>query len=408
MPQSSISVVGLGADGPSGLGSRALDLVNQATILCGGERHLDYFADHPARRFVVKSNLRELATILEAERQSGRPVVLASGDPGCFGLVAFLRARFGREALEVVPNVSSFQLAFARLGEPWHDAHLLSAHGRPLGPVVREALHSPKFAVLTDSTNTPAAVAAALLDAGLPDAPAWVLENLGASNERLTATSLAKLEGQSFDPLNVLVVLRDSVPPRRYVFARPETDYLHSRGLITKAEVRAVSLGKLRLAETDLVWDVGAGCGSVGIEAAALAWRGTVWAVERNPEQIDHIRANVTRHRVVNLEIVAGSAPDALGDLPDPDAVFVGGAGPELRAVLAVSRDRLRPGGRFVLNAATFETAGTTLDFLRASGWPADLTQISAARGADLLGHTRLAALNPVFVIAATKPAEAR
>src|SRR5439155_9958021 len=169
----------------------------------------------------------------------------------------------------IVPNVSAVQLAFARLGLLWHDAVLLSAHGRPLDSILPAALLAPKAAILTDEHNSPSVVARALLAAGDEDAPADVFEHLGGPLERHTAGRLSDLIGQRFDPLNLLVV-RHSRPPRPWPLGLPESAFVHSAGLITKAEVRAVTLAKLRLHEQATVWDVGAGCGSVAVEISAL------------------------------------------------------------------------------------------------------------------------------------------
>jgi precorrin-6Y C5,15-methyltransferase (decarboxylating) len=400
-----VLVLGIGDDGPAGLSAAAREAVAAATLLCGGERHLAFFPDHPAERFVVRANLDALVDRLAGCEPAERPVVLASGDPCYFGIAPYLAARLGRDRVRVEPHVSSVQLAFARLAVGWQDAVVLSAHGRPLAPLLPRALAASKVAFLTDERNTPAAIAGALLAAGRPDCEAHVFEHLGSAAERHTACRLADLPGQAFAALNMLVLLHDgAVPAPRAGFGLPEVEYAHRDGQITKAEVRAVSLSKLRLRPGATVWDVGAGCGSLSLEAAALVPGGQVYAVERDAMQLALLRANAAKYPDEALAIVAGGAPEALAALPDPDAVFLGGSGGRLTDLCACIAARLRPDGRLVANFATLEHLSEATEWLRAAGWEREVVHLSVARGADVAGLTRLAPLPPVFVVSAWRP----
>jgi precorrin-6Y C5,15-methyltransferase (decarboxylating) len=397
-------VVGIGDDGPAGLAPAVLSRVTAATLLCGGERHLAFFSPHPAERFIVRANLDALVQRLTNLRPDERAVVLASGDPCFFGIAPYLTARLGLHRVVVCPHVSSLQLAFARLGMSWHDATILSAHGRPLPPLVPRALAAHKLAFLTDERNTPAAIASALLAAGFDDCRAHIFEHLGGAAERHTACALSDVPLHRFAPLNVLVVLRQ--PSAQIIpvgFGLAESDYAHRDGQITKAEVRAVSLSKLRLRPGAILWDIGAGCGSVALEAATLAPGGQIYAIERDPRQVPYLRANASYRAGSSLAIVVGEAPEILADLPDPDAVFLGGSGSRLIAVLAAVAKRLRPGGRLVANFATLEHVVEARSWLRAGRWQDELVQVSVARGVDLAGLTRLEPLHPVFVLSAWK-----
>src|SRR5262249_37488844 len=254
--------------------------------------------------------------------------------------------------------------------------------------------------------NTPATIATALLDAGHPDCAAHVFEHLGGAAERHTACRLAELPGQAFAALNVLVLLRpDAIQRARAGFGLPESCYAHRGGQITKAEVRAVSLSKLRLFPGAIVWDVGAGCGSVSVEAAGLSVGGRVYAVERDPVQLALLEENVARAATA-VVVVPGDAPRALAGLPDPDGVFLGGSGGQLAALLACATNRLRPGGRVVSNFATLEHLGEALRYLRGRGWTCETVQLTVARGSEVAGLTRLAALHPVFILAAWRSPE--
>jgi precorrin-6Y C5,15-methyltransferase (decarboxylating) len=308
--------------------------------------------------------------------------------------------------MRVEPHVSSIQLAFARLAVAWQDAAVLSAHGRPLAPLIARALATPKVAFLTDERNTPAAIAEALLAAGSGNCAAHVFEHLGGEAEQHTACGLADLPGREFSPLNVLVLLRDSaITPLARGFGLPESAYAHRDGQITKAEVRAVSLSKLRLRPLDTVWDIGAGCGSLSLEAAALVPGGQVYAIERDRAQLALLRTNAAAHAAPGFTILSGDAPEALSGLPEPAAVFLGGSGGRLTDILSYVTERLRVDGRLVANFATLEHLNAAIGWLRASDWDHEVVQLSVARGADVAGLTRLAPLPPVFVLTAWRHA---
>lgn len=395
-----VLVVGIGDDGPSSLTATTLAQVEAADLLVGGRRHLTLFPDHPAERLTIIGDIAALMDRLDVEAESRRVVVLASGDPCFYGIGPMLAKRLGPERVEIVPGVSAVALAFARLGLSWQDAMVVSAHGRPLGAAVRTARAARKLAILTDDQNTPAAVARALLAAGSDDAPAWVFEHLGGDAERSVKGRLSEIAEQEFAPLNVLVVPWVIWPDPSRRFGRPEECYAHARSMITKPEVRAISLSKLCLKPDDVLWDVGAGSGSLGIEAAGLIPNLSVVAVERSTEQIELLRLNLEHHGARGaVQVVQGEAPDALADLPTPDAVFVGGTGGHLTDILSCCFDALPPGGRVVANLVTLERVAEVLGWAHAHALPTELVQVSVSRGVDIQGLTRLEAQNPVFVV---------
>jgi precorrin-6Y C5,15-methyltransferase (decarboxylating) len=372
--------------------------------------------------------LGDLGAALDAIAAAAGPVcVLASGDPGFFGIVRALAARFGPGALDVRPAPSSVSLAFARLGLPWDDAVVVSAHGRPLADAARVAAGAPKAAVLVSPESPPEALGKELLACGAdPATQVAVCTRLGLDGERVSRTDLAGLAAGTWDPLSVVVLLRDAAPgggpalawaaaagagggPARVPAATPggtapapgtagaaggdgplplglpEERYAHRGGMITKAEVRAVVLAKLALPATGVLWDVGAGSGSVALEAAALRPGLAVFAVDRDAT---HLRANAAGSRVA---VVEGEAPAALGALPDPDRAFVGGGG---LGVLEAVAARLRPGGRIVATYAALDRA------VAAARRLGSLVQVAVSRGEPLPdGSLRLAAENPVFVV---------
>jgi precorrin-6Y C5,15-methyltransferase (decarboxylating) len=386
-----IAVVGLGGDGLCGLSSDARQAVERAFLIVGGRRHLRALdGSRSARTVPLTADLD--AALDEIATESGPVCVLASGDPGFFGIVRPLADRFGMDRLEVYPAPSAVALAFARMGMAWDDAVVISAHGRPLAAAARTAASHPKVAVLVSPSCPPEALGHCLLDLGVVDRRVAVCARLGAADERVDVVDLPTLAGGRWDPLSVVLVLADPPPTSAPVLAwgLPDAAFDHRDGMITRAEVRAVALGKLALPPGGVLWDIGAGSGSVAVECARLCPSLRVLAVEEQPADARRITENADRHGVT-VEVVTGRAPDVLAGLPDPDRVFVGGGG---HAVLRAVMDRLRPGGRVVATYAALDRAVSAADCLGA------LVQIGVSRGRRLPdGGLRLAAENPVFVV---------
>ncbi|HLM16967.1 MAG TPA: precorrin-6y C5,15-methyltransferase (decarboxylating) subunit CbiE, partial [Acidimicrobiia bacterium] len=325
-----------------------------------------------------------------------RVCVLASGDPGFFGIVRLLGMRVGTDNLVVHPAPSSVSLAFARLGWSWDDALVVSAHGRPLAEAIASVLRAPKAAVLTSPDNPPEAIGAALLACGSSPRSTAVLTRIGEVDEAVFEGDLDALAAGSFDPMSV-VVLRDPVVTTSgpsVTWGRDESDFEHRNGMITKAEVRSVVLAKLALPRAGVLWDLGAGSGSVGIEAARLCPGLRVFAVERDAESVARIQTNAATHGV-SIDVVHGDVAEVLGTLPDPDRVFVGGGGLD---GLDASLTRLRAGGGVV---ATFALVDRAVLAWRRLG---NLIQLSVARGTAAGDGVRLQPQNPVFVCWGPEP----
>jgi precorrin-6Y C5,15-methyltransferase (decarboxylating) len=390
-------VVGLNAGGAGSLPAALLERIAAADLLAGGQRHLSYFPDFQGERLTIGANVEAVAERLQqalALRQQG--VVLASGDPLCYGIGASLRRYFPAETLEVIPAPSAFQLAFAALAEPWHEAALLSAHARPLAEVVAGVLAAPKAAILTDNYHTPATVAGALLEAGLlPGTLCAICENLGGPTQRLIRTCLAEVERQTYAPLNVFVVWPQPTPAPPRPPGLPDEAFSTSAGQITKREIRLLSLAELALGPGQVMWDIGAGSGSVGVEAARQQPTAAVYAIEKRAEMTGHIRENLHRFPVSNFHLTEGVAPAGLAAWPRPDAVFIGGSGGQLGEIIDFARERLKPEGRLVINLATLESLQT----VRAQLPAAQVSQVQINRGVPILKMLRFEALNPVFIV---------
>ena len=372
------------------LGKDAARALEGADLLVGGARHLDLVAPGAGRRrLTITGDIG--AALDQVAAESGRVCVLASGDPGFFGIVRALAERFPPPLIEVHPAPSSVSLAFARLGLPWDDAVVVSAHGRPLAEAVRRAATAPKAAVLTAPDARADDVGRELLRLGARHRRVAVCSRLGEGGEAVVETDLAGLAAGAWDSLSVVVLLDGPpvAPAPVVAWGLPDGRYDHREGMVTKAEVRAVALGKLSLPAAGVLWDVGAGSGSVSVECARLAPGLRVVAVERRPDDAARARANAASAGVA-VEVVEGEAPGCLEPLPDPDRVFVGGGG---LACLDAALARLRPGGRVVATYAALDRAAAAFDRL------GHLVELGVSRGRPLPGGgVRLAAENPVFV----------
>jgi len=409
-----VQIIGLGDDGVASLPLSSMQRMQEAELLFGGERHLSFFPSHPAQKIPIKSNLKEVAEMLKANLGKKRMVVLASGDPNFYGIAKYLIGCLGKEAVEIIPGVSAMQLAFARIGESWEDAVLASCHARPIEGIIELVRRSRKIGLFTDDKNTPAMIARSLRERGIENCIAAVCENLGGTDERITWSDLDRLVHGEFLPLNVLILLRE-LPGEvlkeggkevEWTFGRPEEAFAHRKpklGLITKSEVRVISLAKMSLKSSSVVWDIGAGSGSVSIESALMAARGKIYAVEKNEEDIALIRENIERFKTGNVEVLHSKAPAGLETLPDPDAVFIGGSGSQMSDILEICWKRLREGGHVVINLATIENLAEAYLFFRQRGIRPEVTLLQVGRGSEILDLTRFDALNPVFILHAGK-----
>jgi len=407
-----IHILGLSARGAAALTSRQLDLIVRADALAGGRRHLAYFPDFSGRKLAITGKLEGwIQAMGELHAAGKRIVVLASGDPLFYGIGKRLIASFPPEQLIFHPAPTAIQLAFAALKEPWEDAVILSAHSGDIAPLIPRILTAAKAAILTNrAENTPDVVARALLAAGLPaETPAAVCENLGGAEERIVRGTLAEIATATFAPLNVFVVWPTTAKAAasdtgraelRRAWGQPDDAFATHNQLITKREVRLLALAELALSPGNALWDIGAGSGAVGIEAARAQPSARVYAVEKRERLIPVIQENLRRFPAPNYRLVHGLAPDACAAWPDPDAVFIGGSGGRMDALLDLVQRRLRPEGRLVITLATLESIPPILQRLP----DARLVQVVINRGAPLLDKTRLQPLNPVFMIVWERP----
>ena len=411
-----IEVVGIGLDGWVGLTTKVQEIIKQATILIGSSRHLSYFESHPAQRIILNNLQQNLDDIAQLINTESRIVILTSGDPLFFGLGRLLLEKFPQEKLNFYPHVSSIQLAFNKVKIPWQDAKIISLHGRN-GDEFSKALKqgTDKIAILTDSNYHPAAIAQIYLSLDIPvNYSFFVCENLGDSTEKITRFSgtevaeLAKLEQDSFAALNLVILIRESLgkDPEYYqklpLLGIPDAAFCSFRdrpSLITKKEVRAVILGQLALQPNQIVWDIGAGTGSVSIEIARLCPSSTIFAVEKTAIGVSLIEKNYQNFQVQNISVISGKAPENLNGLPAPNRIFIGGSGGDLTFILDTCREKLLPQGIIVIALATIENFHEALDWIKRNNWQYNLLQLQISRSTSVGQLTRFSPLNPVTII---------
>jgi len=390
---SAITVVGIGADGWAGLDERRREAVLGAEVLLGGRRHLGLVpAVEGQERAAWPSPLADGLPGLLAAYAGRRVVALASGDPLVSGIGGTLVRLLGPERVRVLPAVSSVALARAAMGWPADTCAVVTVVGRDAYAVLREVAPGRRLLVLSSDERTPAEVGRRLVEAGYAGSTLTALGDLGAPQgaraepgveARVVATAGAWAAGEAEAPrLHVLAVEVADAPavPLGWVAGLPDAAYEHD-GQLTKRDLRASALARLAPTPGELLWDVGAGAGSVGIEWMRAHPSCRTVAVEADPERAERVRRNARRLGVPALEVVTGRAPDALAGLATPDAVFVGG-GATRPGVLEACLDALRPGGRLVVHGVTLETEAVLAAAYHAHG--GELTRISVEQTAPV------------------------
>jgi precorrin-6Y C5,15-methyltransferase (decarboxylating) len=378
-----LTVVGIGEDGVAGLGDEAKRAIADAEFVFGGKRHLDLM------RSLVRGEARQWPTpfdagMTEVAALAGRAVcVLASGDPFLHGVGVTLARKIPIAEMRVIPAPSSFSLATSRLAWALQDIETVSLHGRPLD-LIRPLLHpGTRILALTSDSAAPAAIAGLLTDLGFGPSRFTVLEALGGENEAIRTTRADTLQIENINPLNVLAIEVESAPQARILplTAGMADDLFEHDGQITKREVRALTLSALAPRRGELLWDIGAGSGSIGIEWMLAHPSLRAVAIETDAERAARIGRNAASCGVPGLTVIHGAAPQALTGLETPDAVFIGGGGSDA-GVLDAAIAALRPGGRLVVNAVTLEMEALLI--ARHAVLGGDLTRIALSRVASI------------------------
>ncbi len=413
-----VTIIGAGPGNPDLLSRAALDAIDIADVVIGAHRALVGIDVPPD---VVRCELVKTADIVAALTDAAswqRAVVVMTGDVGLFsGARRLVEALSGDAQVDVrvVPGISSASYLAARLARPWQDWRFASAHGVACD-IVAEAERAGELFLATSGGEDPSRLSGELVQAGFGDARVTVAERLSYPDERITCATASEIAGQTFDDLNVMLIefaggagspagsSASRAASSRWPYASsgiPDELFIRGDVPMTKQEVRAVALAKLRLTATDTVWDVGAGTGSVSIEAALVARAGSVWAVERNAAGVRLIRENADAFGCGNVHAVPGVAPEALAKLPVPDAVFVGGSAGELPSIVEAALEK-NSQVRLCVPCVTVETLTEACALLSGSRFKGfEACQVSAARAEAVGSHHLMKAQNPVFLVSA-------
>lgn len=413
-----VTIIGAGPGNPDLLSRAALDAIDIADVVIGAHRALAGIDVSPD---VVRCELVKTADIVAALTDAAswqRAVVVMTGDVGLFsGARRLVEALSGNAQVDVrvIPGISSASYLAARLARPWQDWRFASAHGVACD-IVAEAERAGELFLVTSGGEDPSRLSGELVQAGFGDARVTVAERLSYPDERITCATASEIAGQTFDDLNVMLIdfaggagspvgsSASRAASSRWPYASsgiPDELFIRGDVPMTKQEVRAVALAKLRLAATDTVWDVGAGTGSVSIEAALVARAGSVWAVERNATGVRLIRENADAFGCGNVHAVPGVAPEALAKLPVPDAVFVGGSAGELPSIVEAALEK-NSQVRLCVPCVTVETLTEACALLSGSRFKGfEACQVSAARAEAVGSHHLMKAQNPVFLVSA-------
>ncbi len=417
-------IIGVLDNGVHGLTSATLNTIQSADLVIGATRTLSLFSDQlkNAEKKDLTAHLKDLpvwiSAALEAKQQV---VVLATGDPLCHGIASYLYKKLAANQLEIIPNISSIQLAFAQIGLSWQDAKIVSVHSKDASewtkgagpehgfyPLLQALFNSDKLAVLTGPENSPDRIARMMLIENIADQfEISVAENLLCDDEKVIhGESVAYIAEQSFNGNDIVILTRKQPNQSHILFGLQDSDF-HQRkpdkGLITKREVRAISLARMQLKPDSIVWDIGAGSGSVGLEAARLCHQGYVYAVEKNSADFEIAGKNADQLAVYNYQLINNKAPLGLEDWPTPDAIFVGGTGGELADLIHLCLNRLSPEGWLVMNFVTIENLTTAIETLKNLDANWDMTQLQASRSQPILHMHRMQAENPVWVVSAQR-----
>lgn len=344
---------------------------------------------------------------IEKKLKLGNVAVLATGDPLFFGIGGKLIGRFGQDRVKVYPSLSVMQIAFSRFKLNWDDAIFFSLHGRKIDRLFSALMQGTKIFLFTDGKNSPDHIAEKIIgrlgNEKAMEYEGYIAENIGSENERLTKGLLRDIRQKSFSNLNVMIIRKRVEQKRKdIIFGLSEEEIQHSRGLITKNEIRAITLHQLRLVDQGIIWDIGAGSGSISIELARLFPNLSVYSIEKEFEQIENIKKNRQKFNCWNLNIIEGVAPEALSGLPDPDRIFVGGSGGNLLTILKATTMRLKSDGRLVVNCVLDKTFEMSANYLNSHGFRVSVSEVRVKRYQYPV--YKKMNLNPIRIVAADLP----
>jgi precorrin-6Y C5,15-methyltransferase (decarboxylating) len=393
----------VGLSHPGEVTRETADLFLKAKVLAGPTRLLGFFPDFKGRLIPLTKGLTAWLQEIKEASENGLTVVLASGDPNFYGVAERLLKVLDPSLVQIWPGTTMVQKAFALLKKPWSKGETVSAHGRNgwrdfLAAAYRVGRLNGYLAVYTDPDNTPAKLAEELLERGQDHFQLTVFEDLATDRQRVRTLTLNEASQLTFSPLN-LAVLEVTNKPLSVTLGALEEVYKPEKGLITKSEIRSAALGLLDLTGSETFWDIGAGSGSISIEAGRLLDYGAIHALEKDPSRVARIKENQKRFGLSHLTVVHGSAPEDLKRLPDPDRVFVGGGGVNLPNILKAVLERLKPQGVLVTAVISPPRLTEAVAAMTINGRLPEVTQVAVARSQPLGTGYFLKPLTQVYLI---------
>ncbi|MDD9302151.1 MAG: precorrin-6y C5,15-methyltransferase (decarboxylating) subunit CbiE [Desulfobacter sp.] len=404
-----VHVIGIG-QGLCDLTSDHFKIIEQCDLLIGGQRLIAMFKGQRKETLTVKSNLSAVVLTIQEQMAVKKIVVLASGDPLFYGIGSILCRKIPDKHLCIHPNITSVGAAFSAICQPWQDAKIVSLHSSTDREFSFPSLAlETKVAFLTGPEKDPGFIAEKLIEYQLDGFRVCVLENLGHPDKEKISwfTEYKQILEQGFSHPNIVILLKpeNKIVSHETYIGMPDAFFRHTKGLITKSEVRSISLSKLKLVKKDhVLWDIGSGSGSVGIEAAIQIPWGQTYAVEKNQDRIPDIIHNIKIFNQPNVKVVHLDFPEGHQSLKSPDRIFIGGGGKDLEKIISCACDRIRPKGVIVINTVIIESMETAMTTLERHGFSPELIQVQISKSKPMPYGRRMNALNPVWIISGTNP----
>jgi precorrin-6Y C5,15-methyltransferase (decarboxylating) len=404
-----VYLIGISNFGCLDLTSRIINKVVTSDVLVGGERHLSYFPQFKGEKIVLKSNITSTIAEIAKLNKNQNISVIASGDPMFFGIGELLLKYIEKKEVLILPHISSIQYAFAKLGEKWQDATFLSVHGRDIYGIANKLSKLNKVAILTDKNNTPTKIAKHLIQFNQTDFEVFLCEEMSYEDGKITKyENITELATQtSFAELNLLILKRKSSKnqlKKQYLNDDDFEQADNTKKMITKKEVRLLSIAELNINEDSIIWDIGASTGSIAIECAKIAVNGKAYAIETNPKAIPAIQKNIERFSTDNIKIIHGTAPEALEQCQEtPDSIFIGGSKGNLKDIIEYSNERIAANGNIVVNAIALENIHTAYETMKELNLNPDVKLVSISRGKNIADKLLCIANNPIYIISGKK-----
>jgi precorrin-6Y C5,15-methyltransferase (decarboxylating) len=393
-----IRVVGLGQNFEDIFPSYK-DIIFSADVLIGGKRQIELFEQVICEKIVIFSPIEKLINKIKKFKDKNI-VILSDGDPLFFGIGERLIKEFGKDRVEIFPNVSILQRAASKIGVSPKKIHVISLHGREdIFPFLNAISWYEYVGIYTDKINTPDRIARILLEREIFDFKLYVFEDLGSKQERIRFLSIKEASNSYFSELNFVILKR--IRPREFTpyIGMEDEIFFKDKNQITKKEIRVLSLSQMRIEQDSCILDIGAGSGSISIESLVLAKKGRVFAIEKNPKRAEIIRKNRSKFGTYALEVIEGKAEDVILNLPQADRIFIGGGLSSNMQLLEMVYKKLISGGRIVINTVLIETLSRCINFCKSNSLSYEIIQLHIDRG-ELIGNSlRMVPINPVMIV---------